>query len=310
VSGGVITSVNLNNPGIGYAPGNVLTIGANAATFTVATVTNNTEITDEIPLNNTITDLTFGVTNYIYARDNNVFVGSTSNGTDGFEVGNLFDIWADQTVKGISVRIAGGANGTTVGTEVFAKIYSIDAGGEFAFLEETAPITLAANNLNAILNLVLLNPTSLTSGQTYLVVVGSFDGALRVSNAGSSAEQTSFLKDLATDTWFFTTSTPVVRLNFDPILSVNENSLQVADAVIYSNPTSSTSTVEFNLVNASEATISVTDLSGKIVSERNLGQLNAGANATEINTTSFNAGIYYVTVSSNGSAVTKKLIKN
>jgi len=310
VSGGVITSVSLNNPGTGYAPGNVLTIGANTATFTVATVTNNTEITDEIPLNNTITDLTFGVTNYIYARDNNVFVGSTSNGTDGFEVGNLFDIWADQTVKGISVRIAGGANGTTVGTEVFAKIYSIDAGGEFAFLEETAPVTLAANNLNAILNLVLLNPTSLTSGQTYLVVVGSFDGALRVSNAGSSAEQTSFLKDLATDTWFFTTSTPVVRLNFDPILSVNENSLQVADAVIYPNPTSSTSTVEFNLVNASEATISVTDLSGKIVSERNLGQLNAGANATEINTTSFNAGIYYVTVSSNGSAVTKKLIKN
>ena len=64
------------------------------------------------------------------------------------------------------------------------------------------------------------------------------------------------------------------------------------------------------MVNPSEATISITDLSGKIVSERNLGQLNAGTNATDINTTSFNAGIYYVTVSSNGSSVTKKLIKN
>jgi len=310
ISGGTITAVTLNSPGNGYTATDVLTINGGSATYTVATVTNNTEIADEVATNNTIADLTFGVTNYIYARDNNVFAGTTSNGTDGFEVGNLFDIWADQTLKGISVRLAGGTSGTTVGTEVYAKIYSIDAAGDFAFLEETAPLTVASNNLNTVLNMVLLNPTNLVAGETYLAVVGSFDGGLRVSNAGTSDEQTSFFKDLATDTWFFTTSTAVVRLNFDPILSVNENTLQVADAVIYPNPTSSISTVEFNLVNASEVTISITDLSGKIVSERNLGQLNAGANATEINTSSFNAGIYYVTVSSNGSSVTKKLIKN
>jgi hypothetical protein len=309
VSGGVVTAVTVNNPGTGYTAGDVLNIVNGAASYTVATVTNNSPIVDEVPTNNTIADLTFGVTNYIYARDNNVFAGNTSNGTDGFEVGNLFDIWADQELKGISVRLAGGANGTTVGTEVYAKIYSIN-GPDFVFLEETAPIIVASNNLNTILNMVLLNPANLVAGQTYLAVVGSFDGGLRVSNAGSSEEQTSFLYDVPTDTWFFTTSTPVVRLNFDPILSVNENTAQVADAVIYPNPTSSTSTVEFNLVNASEAVISVTDLSGKIVSERNLGQMNAGANATEINTTSFNAGIYYVTLSSNGSSVTKKLIKN
>ena len=311
VSAATVTGAVLNAIGTGYNVGDVLTInGGVGATYTVATVTNNTEIADEVPTNNTIADLTFGVTNYIYARDNNVFAGTTSNGTDGFEVGNLFAIWTDQTLNGISVRLAGGTSGTAVGTEVYAKIYSIDAAGEFIFLEETAPIVVANNNLNTILNMVLLNPTNLIAGQTYLAVVGSPDGGLRVSNAGSSEEQTSFLYDIPTDTWFFQTSTPVVRLNFDPILSVNENTLQVADAVIYPNPTSSISTVEFNLVNASEATISITDLSGKIVSERNLGQLNAGANATEINTTSFNAGIYYVTVSSNGSSVTKKLIKN
>jgi hypothetical protein len=311
VSAATVTGAVLNAIGTGYTAGDVLTInGGVGATYTVATVTNNTEIADEVATNNTIADLTFGVTNNIYARDNGVFAGNTSNGTDGFEVGNLFDIWADQTLKGISVRLAGGTNGTAVGTEVYAKIYSIDQTGEFAFLEETAPITVANNNLNTILNMVLLNPTALSAGQTYLAVVGSFDGGLRVSNAGSSEEQTSFLYDIPTDTWFFTTSTPVVRLNFDPILSVNENTNQVADAVIYPNPTSLTSTIEFNLVNASETTISITDLSGKIVSERNLGQLNAGANATEINTTSFNAGIYYVTVSSNRSSVTKKLIKN
>ena len=311
VSTATITSAILNSAGTGYSVGDVLTInGGVGATYTVATVTNNTEITDEVATNNTIPDLTFGITNNIYARDNSVFAGSTSNGTDGFEVGNLYDIWADQELKGISVRLAGGTNGTTVGTEIYAKIYSIDQTGEFAFLEETAPLVVANNNLNTILNMVLLNPTTLSAGQTYLAVVGSFDGGLRVSNAGSSEEQTSFLYDVPTDTWFFTTSTPVVRLNFDPILNINENSLQVTNASIYPNPTTTTSTVEFNLTDASEATISVTDLSGKIVSERNLGQLNAGVNSTDINTSSFNAGIYYVTIASNGSLLTKKLIKN
>jgi tetrahydromethanopterin S-methyltransferase subunit F len=314
VSLGILTAAIVNATGAGYSAGDVLTISGGAASYTVATVTNNSPIVDEVPTNNTIADLTFGVTNYIYARDNNVFAGTTSNGTTGFEVGNLFDIWADQTLKGISVRLAGGTNGTTVGTEVYAKIYSIDAAGGFAFLEETAPLTVASNNLNTILNMVLLNPTNLVAGQTYLAVVGSFAGGLQVSNAGTSDEQTSFFLDgndiSVIANLFYTTSTPVVRLNFDPILSVNENTTQVIDAVIYPNPTSSTSTVEFNLVNASEVTISITDLSGKIVSERNLGQLNAGANATEINTTSFNAGVYYVTIASNGSSVTKKLIKN
>ncbi|NBX80486.1 MAG: T9SS C-terminal target domain-containing protein [Flavobacteriales bacterium] len=115
---------------------------------------------------------------------------------------------------------------------------------------------------------------------------------------------------MAADQWFFTTSTPVVRLNFDPVIGVNELNSQVTSASIYPNPTSTSSTVEFNLATSSEVSMTVNDLSGKVVSERNLGQLNAGANSSIINTEAFTNGIYYVTVKSNGSAVTKKLIKN
>jgi hypothetical protein len=311
ITGGTVTAVVLNSVGTGYAAGDVLTITGGTATYTVATVTNNTEITDEVPANNTIADVNFAVTNYVYARDNGTFSGSTSNGTDGFEVGNLFDIFADQTIKGINVRLAGGTGGTTVGTEVSAKLYSIDpATGDFIFMEETAPLVVASNNLNTILTMVLLSPQNLVAGETYLAVVGSFDSGLKVSNAGTSEVQTSFFKDLATDTWFYTTSTPVVRLNFDPVLGVNDLNSQVTSTSIYPNPTSTSSTVEFNLATSSEVSMTVTDLSGKVVSERNLGQLNAGANSSVINTAVFTNGIYYVTVKSNGTAVTKKLIKN
>lgn len=311
ISGGILTAATVVNSGTGYTVGDVLTITGGTATYTVGTVTNNTEITDEVPANNTIADVNFAITNYVYARDNGTFSGSTSNGTDGFEVGNLFDIFADQTIKGINVRLAGGTGGTTVGTEVFAKLYSIDpATGDFIFMEESAPLVVASNNLNTILTMVLLNPQNLVAGETYLAVVGSFDSGLKVSNAGTSDVQTSFFKDLAADQWFYTTSTPVVRLNFDPVLGVNDLNSQVTSTSIYPNPTSTSSTVEFNLATSSEVSMTVTDLSGKVVSERNLGQLNAGANSSVINTAVFTNGIYYVTVKSNGTAVTKKLIKN
>ena len=69
----------------------------------------------------------------IYARDNGTPSGSTSNGTDGFEAGNLFDIFQDATLKAINVRMPSGASGATVGTEIFVKLYSV-AGHDRGFV--------------------------------------------------------------------------------------------------------------------------------------------------------------------------------
>ena len=90
--------------------------------------------TDDIPANNVLSNVDFAITDFIYARDNGTPAGSTTNGTDGFEVGNLFDIFQDATLKAINIRLPGGANGATVGTEVFVKLYSLDpTTGDFVF---------------------------------------------------------------------------------------------------------------------------------------------------------------------------------
>jgi hypothetical protein len=79
---------------------------ASTASYTVVrTITSDS--TDDVPANNAMPNLNFSVTNYIYARDNNTVSGNTSNGVDGFEAGNLFDIWADQPLKAINVRLVG-----------------------------------------------------------------------------------------------------------------------------------------------------------------------------------------------------------
>jgi hypothetical protein len=311
ISGGTVTGVVLNNAGTGYSAGDVLTIAGGSATYTVGTVTNNTEIADELPSNNTIADLNFAVTNFTYARDNNTFSGSTSNGTNGFEVGNLYDIWNDQTLNGLTIRLAGGTNGTTAGTEIFVKIYELDANtGDFVFLEESAPTIVAANNTNTLWTIPFLSPVNLVAGTTYLAVVGSYDGTLRVSNAGSSEQQTSFFLDLSDNTWYYTTSTPVVRMNFDPTVNLYEISSEISEVKIYPNPATTETTFEYTLANSSDVVITLSDLSGKEVSKMTLNNVPSGLNSTHLNCNSLQSGVYYVTIDSNGSKLTRKLIKN
>ena len=202
--------------------------------------------TDDIPANNTMSNIDFTVTDFIYARDNGTPAGSTSNGTDGFEAGNLFDIFQDATLKAINVRMPSGASGATVGTEIFVKLYSIDATtGDFLFESESAPLTLVAANLGTNLVMELAPYVDVVAGTTYLAVIGSYGAGLRVSNAGKSDPQTSFFLDMADNTWYYTTNTPMVRMNFDPILNVAEQT-EISQAVVMPNPTTANATLRFD----------------------------------------------------------------
>ena len=265
--------------------------------------------TDDIPANNALANIDFAVTDFIYARDNGTPSGSTSNGTDGFESGNLFDIFQDATLKAIDVRMPGGANGATVGTEIFVKLYSIDATtGDFLFESESAPFVIASNNLNTILTLELEPYANVVAGTTYLAVVGAYSGGLRVSNAGKSDPQTTFFLDMADNTWYYSTNTPMVRMNFNPILSVAEQT-EIAQAVVLPNPTTANATLRFDLQNTSDVVVVVTDVAGKTMQSNSYNQLTAGAQEITLGAEQWAAGIYTVNITSNGHSVTKKFVK-
>ena len=265
--------------------------------------------TDDIPANNALANIDFAITDFIYARDNGTPSGSTSNGTDGFESGNLFDVFQDATLKAIDVRMPGGANGATVGTEIFVKLYSIDATtGDFLFESESAPFIIASNNLNTILTLELEPYANVVAGTTYLAVVGAYSGGLRVSNAGKSDPQTTFFLDMADNTWYYSTNTPMVRMNFNPILSVAEQT-EIAQAVVLPNPTTANATLRFDLQNTSDVVVVVTDVAGKTMQTNSYNQLTAGAQEITLGAEQWAAGIYTVNITSNGHSVTKKFVK-
>jgi len=130
---------------------------------------------------------------------------------------------------------------------------------------------------------------------------------LKVSNAGSSQPQTCFFKDLADDTWYYTTSTPVVRMNFDPTVSILENEMQ-ASYMLLPNPTDGSTVLTIDSKIPGEAVVTVTDMSGKGVSVAN-ASLFVGENTINLNTDNLTSGVYFVNVTFQGATKAMKLIK-
>jgi hypothetical protein len=253
--------------------------------------------------------VTLNVTNYTYARDMGTATNGTFNGGEGFEAGNIFDIYTSATLQAVDVYISSNAN---AGSEIFAKLYSIDPStGDFIYVDESMPFVLAAGNIGTFLTLPLINEQLLDAATPYLVVVGSNgDGGasndLVIGTAGSSDISTSFYFDMTDQTWYYTTSTPMVRMNFDPIVGVNEvasnNGLKV-----YPNPANASTTVAVEVANASEVAITIADLAGKVVYTNNLGTVK-GTQKVNVNTEALNSGVYMVNVSVNGTVSTQKLV--
>jgi hypothetical protein len=263
--------------------------------------------TDDVPANNSITNTNFTVTNYIYARDNGSPAGSTSNGPDGFEAGNLYDIWNEQELKGVNVRMLGGANGTTVGTEVFVKIYSIDANGDFVFESESDPLIVAAADLNTNKMIALNIPVTLQSNATYLAVIGATSTGLRVVNAGSSSPQTSFFLDYADQTWYYQTSTPWVRLNFDPVIGISENASSIG-AVVYPNPANDILNIKADFKGAASVQGTIYNNLGAVLADLNFTS-NNGVQCQQVAVGDFAPGLYVVKLQSEEGVVTKYFVK-
>jgi hypothetical protein len=222
----VAFQINVNAGGyIGTSPSTTIPILSSDSLWVVYTPPNNVNATytinrsinsqqvDQNPTNNIFQPITINVNDNIYARDNGIYAGSTSNGTDGFEVGNLYEIVQNQTLGAINTRLLGGTSGTTVGTEIYVKLYSIDpTTGDFVYQSESNPFYITASDINTNLTIPLISPFQLQANTVYLPVVGTYDGGLKVSNAGTSEPLTSFFLDNYDNTWFSQISTPVVQM--------------------------------------------------------------------------------------------------
>lgn len=259
--------------------------------------------TDANPADNTLPSVTVDVQDYLYSRTGNVQVGNAYNGGDGFDFGNVVDIFNNQTVYSIDVFVDGN---TPAQTEIFATLYGFDSNDEFQYLDQSELYLLQPSDIGTWVTLRLQNPVALVAGESYVPCASYSGGAttgLVIGTAGVSEPQTTFIYDIPTATWFFSTSTVMVRMNFKNDVGIEE--LDDALALnMYPNPAKEEVTISFNN-NNEEAVISILDLSGKVVKT-------VGANAaqTVVNVADLQAGVYVVRVVAGNKQSTQKLTIN
>lgn len=185
---------------------------------------------DDFPLNNTVESYKFSVGEAIYARDSST---QTSAGTvysqivstnltplDGMEVGNSFTM--TQTAKLTAIDFQFG-NSISVGDSVFGVLY--DDNLTIIPNSQTEAYVMVAGDEGQLKTLKLNNPVNLLAGGSYVATVLSSSSDFTVASAGKSAPQTSFIYYMSDATWYYTTSTPVVRMNFSPATLASETAM-------------------------------------------------------------------------------------
>jgi len=277
------------------------------------TATSSSTTGDDVASNNTGT-ATMQITDFTYGRDADAaqaFMGPASD----FEVGNLFDIYADDEFGGIDVAIGAGS---AAGDPILGRIYlweGFDANGDPIFTDigmETLEYIFTGNEFNSVggndfVTLPFASAVTLNADNTYLVVVSCVSGT-RIPVSGSNEWVVSWLYDGTA--WGATGSVPMVRLNSDEtasVASVNEAaSFELGQNM--PNPSNGNTTIVYNLPSNERVTLTVRDLTGRVVSVSNEGVKPAGKNMISLNTSAFGAGVYTYTITAGSSSLTKEMM--
>jgi hypothetical protein len=77
---------------------------------------------------------------------------------------------------------------------------------------------------------------------------------------------------------------------------------------LYPNPTSTSAQVEFSLTESQDVTISVSDLSGRLVFNQLFASRNTGVNNIELPLENLTDGMYMVTIRTNNTSVSQRLV--
>jgi hypothetical protein len=284
--------------------------------------------TDDNPANNDFSkDVKFSVSNFTYAVDKgapysdfplySLAVGGNPVVITG--VGTSYDVVASQKVYGLDFMLYKDATdpdvATAIGAEVFAEIYRYNPNATslqdywIGPMGESDIFTVeSAADINVMKSLAFNTPVQLNAGETYLALI-KFAGSEHIefaAGAGKLKTSQAWMSVQGSQTWGTFDEIPVVRMNFDPAMSVAKNTEAVSGVSIFPNPATEAATIQFNLKEASNVTINVVDVTGKTV-QTIVKKAVAGTNNVEVNAETLATGVYTVVINANDSKVTQKL---
>jgi len=276
---------------------------------------------DANPQNNTYDNDTVNVVNHVYARDNGILDGGRSNDGDGFKYGTVYDIVAVADLQAISFVAH---SNTVANAEVSVVLYSIDNAVTSGIGDAITPIassdlgnpyviTQADIDGQNQINVKFENGAVTLQPGSYLVAINAVEDQASTPQftcgaAGESAPGTSYLLDDTDGLWYYVTETPMVRMNFDPTLSVSDSKELTSNLNAYPNPANTNVNVNFSITESANVEMKVISVTGDVVYNNNFGSIAAGKHSKNINVSELSNGVYFYTLTVNGNVTTKKLV--
>ena len=264
--------------------------------------------TDDVPADNSFTFPNIEVSQYVYAMDDYSATPGNGGGFSGtdeeFEAGNFYDVVANATATSVDVQI--GAN-AVAGNALDAAIYELDATGNFVLVVRSPLTQITAAEVGTLKNFIFSSPTALVAGKTYFAAIHSYAGAgeFFYGTSGNSPDNASVggvtsliyygtMDNPVASKNFYTTQTPMVRLNFDPLTSVDNIAAKATSFTAYPNP--STGMFNINLTKDMGATVNMTvrNVVGQTVINKQVAV--TGNQVETISLANYDKGIYFLTI--------------
>lgn len=304
----------------------------------VYTVTSTIESDDiDQDLTNDVLVKTFEITENVYshfnAAANNLTPRNPGQPTydagdpyTEFEFGASFQINADKALQGINFYIEtvtlnenNNTHPTTSDFTISIKVYEDDLSdyqnpspiGQYDY--NMSDLTIGDWNTislsNALSSSISSGSINLEAGKQYRVTVYCPDNGI-LWGLGELTDSDFSSTRLRPVGWNALTSELAFELNFDESLSIGDenelNNLNVSQNV--PNPFNGETLISYNLNEASNVSLKIMDVTGKVISTINEGAQAAGTHNISVDGASLAAGTYFYTLTAGTYQVTKRMV--
>ena len=257
------------------------------------------------------------ITSYTYGKDLNDYSGSyiLANASRQNHITSYYDIYANSDLYSVDIYVAGWSVPVA---KIYGILYENDpATTEPIYLSQTDDYTITNDDLENWVTLSFNNPVPLFAGTGYEIGAAGYQHPIDSSGVGVSGqalgtENSSFDEigsspnSCGVPTWYYITSNPMIRMNFDPSTSAGGGStstknILTQDEVVISMDASNNKLNLFNINGYNK--ITVQDLLGKVIFSSSIDQ----NSHYRIETDHFSNGTYIVSLTSQQNIFSKKI---
>jgi hypothetical protein len=236
-------------------------------------------------------------------------------------MGNVFEIGENTDLLSVECKLG---PETTIGQEI--DVWVQDWTGEDPdtgelFLDEVTSYTFIHEITQedvmseGYLSINITDQIELLAGGTYIIglhALGQSDQfwvQCRFSDSDFSTVQWGDFNQAGADWWFGWTYSPSIRVQLGTwVPNVGDYKNEVFDlGQNMPNPASESTRIPFTLHQSASTSLTITDLSGRVVFVEDQGTLPSGTHVVELNAANLASGNYLYTLQANGAVITRKM---